>query len=276
MCLPNRPSPDNYDTNIQVKPHFAKTPGLTPIPRTHYLRPTADAVKHDVSELYRSHGLKRCKHHGLYWAGSKRWTDILERDKTMLMVVELAGNDVGRWRDIDGDARRILRKHDLDGLHGVCVRYYRYWRDNTDSDAEDGGDGGLITPSSSGGENDAGDEYASTVLSDLVRRSQNHHQRHRLPAAFPASAAAVNSRAPFQLHSSRGDRLASRLPALSHSALPLPSGEAAGIEVQGIEIENADADVPRLVPGLPPPASDEGMEWMEVFKRHADDDDEER
>ncbi|KAK4541505.1 hypothetical protein LTR36_007951 [Oleoguttula mirabilis] len=137
MCQPERPSPDHYDTNAQVKAHFAKTPGLTLIPRGHFYRETAESVRRDVRNIYRTHGLNRCPHHGLYWAGSKRWTSLPDRDKTMLLVIELSAQDITRWREIDADARLILTSRaDLRGVHGVCVRYYQHWRDDTDSDSD--------------------------------------------------------------------------------------------------------------------------------------------
>lgn len=136
MCAPDWPSPDKYDSNIQVKPHFSKTPGLTEIPAKHRYRKKANEVQRDVSDLYRKYGLKRCPHYGLFWAGSKRWTAIADRDKTMLLVIELRDTNIKQWREIDAEARGILAKHELSGKNGVCVRYYEYWRDDTDSDDE--------------------------------------------------------------------------------------------------------------------------------------------
>lgn len=153
MCAPDRPSLDNYDTNIQVKAHFSKTPDLTPIPIKHRYKTTADSVKREVSELYRKHGFKRCPHHGLYWAGSMRLTADKDRDKTMLLVIELRGTDIMRWREIDVDARRILTKYDLSGEKGVCLRYYRYWSEDTDGDDE------AIVDS----EDDVGDPQAAAI-----------------------------------------------------------------------------------------------------------------
>lgn len=131
MCLPERPSPDAYDHNEQVKPHFAQTPGLTPLSNGHHFREGGPAsivanVKEDIKQLYQEHGLRECPTYGLYWAGSKEWTDIPSslRPKTVLLVVELTAKDILRWREIDKDARAILSRYALDGDHGICVRYY--------------------------------------------------------------------------------------------------------------------------------------------------------
>ncbi|KAF2765802.1 hypothetical protein EJ03DRAFT_354503 [Teratosphaeria nubilosa] len=124
MCPPERPSPDAYDDNTQVHGHFSKTPGLTPIPRGHFYnnkdskRSVAFNIKCEVRRIYAKFSLERCHNHGLFFAGSPYWTQAPDRDKTMLLVVELTARDIKRWRDIDDDARRILRLYDLGGIHG--------------------------------------------------------------------------------------------------------------------------------------------------------------
>ncbi|KAH9828142.1 serine/threonine protein kinase [Teratosphaeria destructans] len=141
MCPPERPSPDAYDNNTQVHAHFSKTPGLTPIPRGHFYnnkdskRSVAFNIKCEVRKIYSKFGLERCHNHGLFFAGSPYWTQAPDRDKTMLLVIELTARDVKRWREIDDAARRILRLYDLGGVHGVCLRYYQV-RDSDDSDPD--------------------------------------------------------------------------------------------------------------------------------------------
>ena len=45
----------------------------------------------------------------------------------MVLVLELRGYDIEKWKEFDAEAREILRRYDLSGRHGVCVRYYQYW-----------------------------------------------------------------------------------------------------------------------------------------------------
>lgn len=55
-------------------------------------------------------------------AGSKEWTCIEERPRTLLLVVELAESDRYRWRDVDADLRKLLRDQMMEDL--CYVRYY--------------------------------------------------------------------------------------------------------------------------------------------------------
>ena len=133
MCPPSRPGPDHYDHNPQVKPQFAQTPCLTPIPRGHRYNiapgnSVADAVKSDIAKLYLKHNLKPCPHHGLYWAGLKKDTENKDRDLTMVLVIALIHTELHRWRELDDQARKILTKYELDGNHGVCYRFYEHRR----------------------------------------------------------------------------------------------------------------------------------------------------
>jgi len=136
MVAPERPPADSYDGNYLVKPHFSLTPGLTLVPSSHTYGHTITKVAFEVSRLYFQFGLTPCPHSGLFFAGSRRATALPGREKYMVLVFELVESDMPRWREIDGDARRILREIALSGLHGVCVRYYQYWAPNTDSDDE--------------------------------------------------------------------------------------------------------------------------------------------
>ncbi|KAK5114610.1 hypothetical protein LTR85_010187 [Meristemomyces frigidus] len=251
MCQPERPSPDDYDSNIQVRAHFAKTPGLTPVPRDHFTRATADLVKREVSGLYRTYGLKRCAHYGLYWAGSKRWTSIQDRDKTLLLVIELNEKDLARWREFDADARRILTKHGLDGVHGVCLRYYQYWRDNTDSDDE-------APATTSTDEDEEGDAPETDLMSDWVRRYRDPPNRGAEPVEAPRLRNRVfRSRRSGYSSSRRNPPSPPYQPlvptASSHTAIALPM----------LTEEHLDG-----VPSFPPPASEAGMTWSQFFLDH--------
>lgn len=74
---PSAPTPDAYTGHVQIKPHFAGTPGLTQIPReTQPLREivaTNRAIVEALGVLLRKHAVAQCKHLGLFWAGSKDW-----------------------------------------------------------------------------------------------------------------------------------------------------------------------------------------------------------
>lgn len=160
MCAPNLPSPDHYDTNYQVKPHFAPTPGLTTIPVTHFYFPLSTTVKAEVAKLIYRHGLRLCPTYGLYFAGSKHWTSLPDRDKIMLLVIELHHDQIDRWRDIDAEARALLRTYGLSGKHGVCVRYYKHLPHLADdSDRETY----MASPSSAADEDDASDTEAAAI-----------------------------------------------------------------------------------------------------------------
>ena len=139
MCIPDRPSPDWCDDNEQVPAHFSKTPGLTPLPRTHRYRAgnstsVVDCVKREVGRLYEQHHVSKCPRYGLFWAGSRYWSELRERSKTLLLVIELAEQDIRKWWMLDGEVRGILSKYGLDGGRGVCARYYQY-RDEKEEEA---------------------------------------------------------------------------------------------------------------------------------------------
>ena len=135
MVRPERPSPDSYDDNEQIAPHFSKTPSLTAIPEGHRYNTTdpekptgriVPQVLRHLTALYRKHGLTICRRRGLYWAGSQQEVNDRCRVKTMVLVIELNEQDIDKWWKIDDDARELLRKFDLSGRHGVCLRYYKY------------------------------------------------------------------------------------------------------------------------------------------------------
>lgn len=130
MVQPERPSCDNYDGNPQVLPHFSPAPDLTPIPAGHRYNTIDDKsivgnVKVELEDLYRKHRLTRRSHYGLYWVGTPEQINDKDRDKTIVLVLELDENDIGKWRDFDAEARALLDKYGLVDPHGICVRYYR-------------------------------------------------------------------------------------------------------------------------------------------------------
>ena len=127
MVRPERPRPDHYDNNEQIAPHFSKTPGLTSLPQTSRYYARGLQVKAEIIQLYIKHGFPRCPILGLYWAGSPTSTSISERPKSLLLAIELKEGDVKQWWKLDDEVREIMKKHELSGRHGVCVRYYQYW-----------------------------------------------------------------------------------------------------------------------------------------------------
>ncbi|KAK0942985.1 hypothetical protein LTR29_005557 [Friedmanniomyces endolithicus] len=127
MCAAPRPSPDAYDTNAQIPPHFAATPALTALDHEHPYSNHAASIRSECSALYRIHNLPRPQYYGLYHAGTRRELQDLDRDRTVVMVLELAAMDIyrGRWRDLESEARAMLWRWRLDGRVGVCLRFYR-------------------------------------------------------------------------------------------------------------------------------------------------------
>ena len=128
---PSKPRPDGGDSNYQVRPHFSKTPGLTPIHDPMLLR-------HTLAVL-RKNGVAQLPHTGPHFAGSKNWTKYAEREKTRLMVVELFEVDKDRWIDMDTDIREVLTRHGFNepGGEPMYLRYYIFWKDSTDTDSEE-------------------------------------------------------------------------------------------------------------------------------------------
>ncbi|TKA76915.1 hypothetical protein B0A55_03099 [Friedmanniomyces simplex] len=127
MCAPSRPSPDAYDTNPQIAPHFAATPALTRLAFGHAYSIEAAEIRRECSALYRQHNLTRRQHYGLYHAGTREELEDVHRERTVIMVIELGALDIrrGKWRELDTEAREILRWWRLSGRLGVCLRFYR-------------------------------------------------------------------------------------------------------------------------------------------------------
>lgn len=112
---PKAPGADSGDKNEQVKKNFSRTPGLTPV--NDY--PALSAM---IEALHMKHGLPFLKNSGMKLAGSKYWTSCEERPRTLLLVIELHKLDRLRWREIDADARKVLR--DLEMEDSCYLRYY--------------------------------------------------------------------------------------------------------------------------------------------------------
>lgn len=115
--LPERPNIDAGDSNCQVVKNFSQSPGLTPV--TH-----SPHVSDELKKLLAKHRIPVLAKSGLNLAGSPYWTEIdtHERPHTLLLVIELKEADRHRWRDVDADARMMLREY---GLDKECfVRYY--------------------------------------------------------------------------------------------------------------------------------------------------------
>ncbi|KAK0966166.1 hypothetical protein LTR91_017674 [Friedmanniomyces endolithicus] len=127
MCAAPRPSPDAYDTNPQISPHFEATPALTPLHPEYHYSTNAASIRSECSALYRIHNLPLPQYYALYYAGTRRELADLDRDRTIVMVLELAAMDIrrGRWMDLENEARAMLWRWRLDGRHGVCLRFYR-------------------------------------------------------------------------------------------------------------------------------------------------------
>ena len=51
---------------------------------------------------------------------------IPDRDKVVLLVVEMKENDIKFWYKIDNEVREILNESEL-ADRGVCIRYYKFW-----------------------------------------------------------------------------------------------------------------------------------------------------
>ena len=140
--IPQRPAPDGYDSNYQIAPHFMHTPGLTVISRSSPNYSINGRLQRQIGALYRKHGFEKCPNHGLFWAGSPRWTTIEDRTKTVLLVVELKEKDIQFWWKMDDEVRKILDEHALTE-RGVCVRYYMFWSDSIGGERRQHSDAGL-------------------------------------------------------------------------------------------------------------------------------------
>ncbi|CAK3735452.1 Hypothetical predicted protein [Lecanosticta acicola] len=137
MRMVRTPKPDHYDGNMLVAPHFECTPELTAVGRMYtkygvgqqkeHWVPLAQSVRQQVNAIYSDYNLTDCSYHGLYIAGSERDVQYLDRDRMMILVIELDGRELRRWDEIDADMRSILDRHELSGHAGVCVRYYKRW-----------------------------------------------------------------------------------------------------------------------------------------------------
>lgn len=170
MVQSARPADDAFTSHVQVRPHFAPTPGLTPFPRTRNppTSPTISSTPHphlvayqvvrDLLRCYDAHNIRWCPHTGLNYAGSKNWTKFEDREKVLVLVVELKEEDLGKWRVLIGDLEAIREKHGLDGKvreesmwayqggNGVPIRFYVYRGGCTDSDDEEYEDAELDQP----------------------------------------------------------------------------------------------------------------------------------
>jgi hypothetical protein len=128
MCRPERPSPDQGDSNYQVEPHFSKTPLLTPYPERGRFHTLALQVKSILLDICSEQGLWTGGQAGLFYAGSEHRTtiDISERPRTVLVVLELKKSDLKKWTDLDEDARKILAMCNTRmAPENVCLRSVR-------------------------------------------------------------------------------------------------------------------------------------------------------
>ena len=137
MVRPERPSPDEYDHNEQIEAHFSDTPGLTPLPRHHRYYEAGLQIKRELSELYSKYRFQRCPRYGIFLAGYLSATKHKDRDKYLLLAVELREENIKEWWKMDAEVRQIMRDWDLSGQHGVCVRYYKYWEGREDDEVQD-------------------------------------------------------------------------------------------------------------------------------------------
>lgn len=115
IMSPEAPCADSGDTNEQVRKNFSRTPGLTPVSEYPALSTMFEA-------LHMRHGLPFLKNSGMKLAGSRYWTSCEERPHTLLLVIELHKADRLRWRDIDADARKLLRDYEMED--SCYLRYY--------------------------------------------------------------------------------------------------------------------------------------------------------
>ena len=118
------------------------TPGLTVISRSSPNYSINGRLQRQIGVLYRKHGFEKCPNHGLFWAGSPRWTTIEDRTKTVLLVVELKEKDIQFWWKMDDEVRKILDEHELTE-RGVCLRYYMFWSGNIERERRQHSDAGL-------------------------------------------------------------------------------------------------------------------------------------
>ncbi|KAF2169356.1 hypothetical protein M409DRAFT_20580 [Zasmidium cellare ATCC 36951] len=134
------PPPDAYDKHQDlVPPHFSPTPDLTNVGKVYSnygnrhqksrWKPISLEAKNSAQRIYRNYGITYNVRYkaGLYIAGSETEMEDKHRDRMMVLVFELNGAELGRWKDIHADAMELLDHLHLSGEHGVCVRYYRRW-----------------------------------------------------------------------------------------------------------------------------------------------------
>ncbi|EMC92522.1 hypothetical protein BAUCODRAFT_126498 [Baudoinia panamericana UAMH 10762] len=111
-----------------MKPHSAPLPPLTPLASNHIYARIARTLDKRLDRLCKDHGIKKCRHRGLYWVGGKSWLEHPDRDNTLLLVVEMTAKDAkkGKWRLIGAGVREMLAGKELfpNKLHGICVRNY--------------------------------------------------------------------------------------------------------------------------------------------------------
>ncbi|KAK4503412.1 hypothetical protein PRZ48_004327 [Zasmidium cellare] len=134
------PPSDSYDKYQHlVPPHFSPTPDLVNIYKAYSnygnhvqktkWRPVSMEAKNLAQRIYRKYSLNYNLRYrtGLYIAGSETDLEDQSRDRMMVLVFELNGSELHRWKDIHFDAMDLLARLGLSGEHGVCVRYYRRW-----------------------------------------------------------------------------------------------------------------------------------------------------
>ncbi|KAK4556651.1 hypothetical protein LTR86_006222 [Recurvomyces mirabilis] len=111
MCQPDFPEPDAYDHNPQILAHFTDTPELTPLTSEHNFYQVDLAVRSKLDRLYQKHRIARCSHIGLFYAGTKIWLAYPDRDRTLVLVLEMMRIDIqeGKWRLIDTAVRDMMK-----------------------------------------------------------------------------------------------------------------------------------------------------------------------
>ncbi|KAK3678873.1 hypothetical protein LTR78_001326 [Recurvomyces mirabilis] len=111
MCQPDFPEPDAYDHNPQIPAHFTDTPELTPLISDHNFYQVDLAVRNKLDRLYQKHRIARCSHIGLFYAGTEIWLAYPDRDRTLVLVLEMMGIDIqeGKWRLIDTSVRDMMK-----------------------------------------------------------------------------------------------------------------------------------------------------------------------
>lgn len=224
------PRSDWYEGNYLVAPHFAFTPCLTSLReayghdryRNNWIMIGAD-IGRATRDLYRNHNLTLCRKYGLFIAGGEIDVRTQDRDRIMILVIELVKDEVHRWHDVDSDARQLLRDFGLNevsnddhGDHGVCVRYYVQWDGPRDADlfsrmsrlalANDYGIPSFAQPEDEGPPN----VRLLQTVQQLRRDQQAAAREHGRPLTLPRPPAIPNERGfddAYTDYSSRGDWL---------------------------------------------------------------------